>query len=143
MRRRVCFQREEIPGDQISKVYSLVERAIQNTDIDGKTTNEIFGEIYTKFRTEAVPYGAAGDPLRKFFAGRLKALNGTPAGDKLNEIINELYNEHVKNKDSLLDLELCTIIMNDCVQDAKAIGIESEKVINSLEQIDYDLCGGK
>lgn len=134
--------RGRIPEDQLSSVYILVEKAIQETKPDGKTTDQIFGEIYTKFRT-SVGYFNAGtfESLKPLFRGQLKLLNGTAVGNELNEIICELYAEHVANEESIMDLELCAIIMDDCLLDAKDVTRESAKVLTTLDQISDDLNG--
>lgn len=137
---RVHIPRGNIPSSQLTKIYGIIEQAIQNTDPDGKTTDQIFGEIFTRFRSDISIYGAH-ETLKPLFSGRLKHLNGTAVGNELNEIICELYAEHVANEESIMDLELCAIIMDDCLLDAKDVTRESTKVLTTLDQISDDLNG--
>jgi hypothetical protein len=129
-----------IPKEDIGKVYDLVAKAVAETDIEGKTTDKIFGEIYTRFRAE-VSIWERHPRLRKLFLCRLKHLNFTKAGKQLNEIINELCQEKMKRDTSVEDLELCAVIMRNCLSDAKGISDESARVMSTLEQISDDLNG--
>jgi hypothetical protein len=129
-----------ITKEDFSMVYGLIEKAVDRTNLEGKTTDEIFGEIYTKFRTEVAVWERYRS-LKKFFVCRLKDLNCTEAGKQLSEIINELCQEKIKRNAAIESLELCTIIMHDCLSDANVISDESAKVMSTLEKIGNDLNG--
>jgi len=141
-RRKRVDPKQILTSDEASTVYKMVEDAIKATDPSGKSTDEVFGEIFTRFRTDVAIYGAH-ESLKKLFCARLKSLNGTEAGRALNEMINEIYQEQVENEDTFLDLELCTTVMDDCLQEAKQVSKQSEAVMSNLKQIDEQLDGGK
>lgn len=129
---------DKIPDQYLDIVYEMVQEAIDNTDPIGKTTDQIFGEIFTRIRTEFSVYNRHPE-IKKIFPHRLKYLGQTGSGKQLNSIINELYEN--KNNDIVKNLELCTIMMNNCVSNAKDVNNASESIFSTLEQIDEDLHG--
>lgn len=131
---------KKLSSDDLATVYSLVEDAVNATDLSGKSTDEIFGEIYTRFRTEA-KYSNRYPELNLICKGKLKNLDWTEAGKQMGDIIKELYVERVANDPCMLDLELCHIIAQSCVSDAKQVIEQSETVISNLEKIDQKLNG--
>lgn len=139
---RYVSRSDTIKPEDIGTVYNLIEQAVEATDFEGKSTDEIFGEIYTRFRTEISLYGGRHDTLR-FLRHGLKTLDRASAGKELNAIINELYNDKLNRTNSLEDLELMTVIMHDCLEDAKNIDKQSNEVMLTLKQISEDLDGEK
>jgi len=138
---RLVDKRWKLTPEQVSVVYRLIENAVLATDPSGKSTDEVFGEIFTRFRTDIALYGQH-ESMKRLFCTRLKALNGTDIGDQLNDIINEIYQEKVINQNTFLDLELCTTVMDDCLREAKEVGKESVEVMSNLNKIDEQLDGG-
>ncbi|KKL98447.1 hypothetical protein LCGC14_1824310 [marine sediment metagenome] len=129
-----------IPKEYAGVVYNFVEKAVAETDTKGKTTDEVFGEIYTRFRTE-VSVWERHPKLKELFLCRLKYLDCTEAGKELNKIINKMCQEKIKKDTYIENLELCAVVMRDCLSDAKRISDESAKVISTLEKIGDDLNG--
>lgn len=142
MSKRLRTIRGAIPKEHLETIYKLVRQAIDETNPCGKSADEIFGEIYTRFRASVMMYGQHDD-LKRFFAGRIKTLNGSEAGDQINQIINELYAPKKQNEHSIINLELCTAIMQNCLKEAKDIDTQSQRVMSSLSEIDHTLNGGR
>lgn len=133
--------RGAIPKEHLGTIYKLVRQAIDETNPCGKSTDEIFGEIYTRLRTSVMMYGH--DDLKRLFAGRIKKLNGSEVGDQINQIINELYAPKKQNEHSIINLELCTAIMQSCLKEARDIDTQSQRVMSRLSEIDHTLNGGR
>lgn len=138
--RTVPSKEKTISTEDINIVYNLVEKAVADTDTRGKTTDEIFGEVYTRFRTE-ISIWERHSRLKKLFLCKLRYLNFTKAGEQLNDIINELCLKKMKEDSSIENLELCAIIMHNCLSEAKGISDESANVMSTLEKIGNDLNG--
>ena len=117
----------ELTHKENSFICKLIKSAIDATDSTGKTTNQIFGEIYTRFRAD-ISMQNEHSILKKLFRSRLKALNGTEVGDAFNDIVNEIYQNKNKNQEAFLDLELCTVVAESCLNDAKLINEKARNI---------------
>jgi hypothetical protein len=140
MSRRYYNIKDVIHQKDIGTVYSIIEHILSEMSLDGKSTNEIFGEIYTRFRTEISIY-ERHNSLR-FLQKGLRSLNGTAAGGQLNKIINDVYKSKV-NDITFDNLEYRSAIMQSCILDAKNLCEESVKVKSTLKQIEQNLLQGE
>jgi len=140
-RLRMATHDRLLTPEENNTVYKMIEAAVDATDTSGKSTDQIYGEIFTRFRTDVAIYGAH-ESLKQLFCLRLKSLNGTQAGKILNDMINETYQKKAENDETFLDLEICTTVIEDCLLEAKQVSEQSEKVISNLKQIDKQLDGG-
>lgn len=132
-----------LPPEKLDLICNIVEIAVDRTDFDGKSTSEIFGEIYTRFRNEISIYGSQYKEIANLKRG-LKVLNFRGgAGEEFSLIIDKIYRAKLKDRNSIKfeDLELSSIIMNNCLLDIKKISEEAESVVLNLNKISDDLNG--
>lgn len=129
-----------ISGEHLDVVYKYVEDAVENTNTDGKSTDEIFGEIFTRFRTEVALYGRDAK-LQQLFRTKLKRLDWTSVGQQLNDIINELYLDRLEDTIDISGLKLSECIVQDCVEEAKTINTQAGTAVSELEKIHQELNG--
>jgi len=121
-----------------NKIQCFAEQAVSVVNITDKTTNQIFGELYTRVRTLC---SFSQDPeLMCFVRGRIKNLNYTDIGKRLNLIIREAYYNKYDNN-TTTELELCMIFMRNCIEEAKTINKESETILSNFSKLDEDLRG--
>ena len=132
--------------DQLRKFYKIVEQAVEQTDFDGKTTDQIFGEIYTRVRTE-VAFCKNPETAKAFkvFTSSLKDLNRRHGNDyetkTLNNAINHFYERKLEKYLDTSNLEIFQCAMESCLREAEGINRVSDVVVNKLIGIHNQLQG--
>lgn len=137
-RRRQVIRNTPLSGEEIETLYDIVSQAVRATDFRDKSTDQIFGEIFTRFRTEIGIYGRH-DNL-KIFCCDLKGLNSYSSYAKiLNSIIEELYLEKLETSEyNIDDIELSAIAMESCLSDVKLFNEASSIVVSNLDKINKE-----
>jgi hypothetical protein len=126
-----------LDGKEIETLYDIVSAAVKTTDFKNKSTDEIFGEIFTRFRSEIAIYGRH-DNFR-VFQRRLKDLDtSTEYAKILNSIINELYLDKFSKECGVDDVELSAIAMESCLSELKDVNNESKLVATNLDKINKE-----
>ncbi len=120
-------------------MYGLVADAVNKTNFQNKSANQIFGEIYTRVRSEVFwkdtyPH----NDKSSIFRLRLKKLSCQSEKVKaLNDLIKKLYLEKLNNEPNTINMELGVVAMECCLSELKDINNQSEVVsatLNKLEQ---------
>jgi len=129
---------KEFSDENICMLYDAITQAVVATDPTGKSNNEIFGEIYTRFRSHIV----TEDSLR-FLSYGLKKLDRSYEGhaEFINKLINEVYKKRKRTEKA--NLEVALTAMNDCVNRLKVVNSESVEVMSHLNKIENDLEDGE
>lgn len=135
----------ELTDEELQALYSAVEDSVNSMSLEGKSSREIYGEIFTRVRT-ALKYTPQGWELYdKYFANTLKGLDRrgrffSPA-QVLDEAINYFYDRKVMEEIDTFDLELSSMAMEACIKDAQDINAKSESIATELIKIDRQLQG--
>jgi len=127
---------KEFTDENICLLYDAVTKAIEDTDITGKSNNQIFGEIYTRFRSYVVP-----EESLRFLSYGLKQLDRSYEGhaEFINKLINEVYEKRKRTEKA--NLEIAVVAMDDCLNRLKIVNEESVEVMLHLNKIEEGLDG--
>lgn len=136
------LRESELTTDEASEIKSFVGKIVNQISTDNKTSNEIFGEIYTKLRSEVLTTDRHPELLSKF-PQQLRILGCCQSGIQINKIINQVYEQRTKSEIDLTDLEICLLAMNENLDSIKKINNRSGTVVTNLNRIDNDLNGEK
>lgn len=133
--------KDDITPQDVQEFCSQLRDAIESTNLDGKTDNEIFGEIYTRTRTN-IWYTMRDDCyIKQLFLTNMKiTVHNMPT--KVQSIVNYVMNQVLRDelpKDDWGDAQLAVASMNRLTKQMTDAAGLSESLSNQLMEINKTL----